>query len=422
MMNIARIVGGGRLSGSVNISGSKNASFPVMAASLLTEEACLIHNIPRLSDTDTMVEILRSLGAEVVRIGEHSLKIQASRVMSEVPAPLMRKIRGSICLMGALVGRLGKATIAVPGGCSIGDRPIDLHIKGFRALGCIIEEKDDILKLDGSNLRGTTVCLRGARGSTMTGTVNVIMVALRADGETTIESAAIEPEVTDFCRYLTQMGAKIDGIGTSTLKIVGKVPLHGCEYAIIKDRLEAGTFICAGLITGGSMDLHGLQCGFLDVFFDKLREMGADVSQSLDGTIRVRSSGQLAGTMVNTQPYPGFPTDLQAQICALLTQSRNDSVITEEIYPGRFLYTSELQKMGAKIDVASPCAHVHGNSKLSGARVEATDLRASAALYLAGLCAQGETFVGGVHHLDRGYENFEAKLCSLGAQIERMEA
>jgi UDP-N-acetylglucosamine 1-carboxyvinyltransferase len=255
----------------------------------------------------------------------------------------------------------------------------------------------------------------------MTGTINVILAALKADGETVIESAAIEPEVTDFCHYLAKMGAKIDGIGTTTLRITGNVPLHGCEYAIIGDRLEAGTFICAGLITGGSLDIYGLQCGFLGALFDKLEEIGADVSQSSDGTIRVRSGQQLMGTSINTQPYPGFPTDLQSQVCALLTQAQTDSIITEEIYPNRFLYTSELQKMGAVINVAHPRAYVRGNAKLKGAHLQATDLRASATLYLAGLCAQGVTFVHNTYHLDRGYENFEAKLCALGARIERME-
>ncbi|MDR1432925.1 MAG: UDP-N-acetylglucosamine 1-carboxyvinyltransferase [Puniceicoccales bacterium] len=420
-MKIARIVGGERLSGSVEVGGSKNACLPVLAASLLTEDECVIHNIPRLSDIATMLEIFSSMGVVCSSVGEHSLRISARKVTSEAPTFLVRKMRASVCLMGALICRAGRAAINVPGGCLIGARPIDLHIKGFKALGCRITENGDLFAVDGSDLRGTEICLSGERGSTMTGTINVMMAALRAKGETTISCAAKEPEVVDFCRCLVAMGAKIDGIGTSILKIFGGIQLHGCEHTVIGDRIEAGTFICAGLMTDGDVKISGLGKGFLSAFLSKLREIGAKVSQDARGIIHVKPSGQLAGTEVETGPHPGFPTDLQAQFCALLTQSKVESSITEKIYPDRFSYVQELKRAGADISVSGPRAHIGGNSKLKGAHVVASDLRASAALYLAGLCAKGNTFVHDVYHLDRGYENFEGKLCSLGAKIERFE-
>jgi UDP-N-acetylglucosamine 1-carboxyvinyltransferase len=420
-MRIAHIIGGERLDGDVRVGGSKNACLPVLAASLLTDEECVIHNVPRLNDIAIMLEIFSSLGVKVSRIGKHSVKIHAKNVSAEAPASLVGKMRGSVCLMGALIGRIGKAMVHVPGGCVIGTRPIDLHLKGFRALGCFIAEKDDLMMIDGSNVHGAQIYLRGARGSTMTGTMNVIMAALRAHGETIIEGAAVEPEVVDFCNYLVAMGARIYGIGTSVLKIFGGIPLHGCEYTIIGDRIEAGTFVCAGLMTGGNVNIFGLECHLLDPFLEKLMEIGAVVFQDAVGTIRVRSNGQLSGTDIDTGPHPGFPTDLQAQFCSLLTQSTRRSCITENIYPDRFLYTRELGKMGASISVELQHANVDGNSELIGTHVVATDLRASAALYLAGLRARGDTFVHDIHHLIRGYENFDEKLCSLGARIEQIE-
>ncbi|MDR2432349.1 MAG: UDP-N-acetylglucosamine 1-carboxyvinyltransferase [Puniceicoccales bacterium] len=420
-METTYIVGNRRLVGDVKVSGSKNACLPILAASLLTDEECTIKNVPRLSDIGTMLEIFKALGVDFSYASPHALKIQARNVSGEVPGSLVRKMRASICLMGALLGRLHRVVIPKPGGCVIGDRPFDLHIKGFKALGYKISEEDDIWTLDGKDLHGTTVCLSGPRGSTMTGTTNVVMAAIMIPGQTIIEDAAIEPEVVDFCRYLTHMGAKIKGIGTSVLTIHGGVPLHGCEYAIIGDRMEAGTFVCAGLITGGNIRISGLEFGLLDSFLHPLKKTGANVFQNVDGTIHVQSGDPLGSIDVETGPHPGFPTDLQAQLCTLLTQSGGNSTIRENIYPNRFMYVTELKKMGATIDHVGPCARIKGSCSLKGAHLQATDLRAGAALYLAGLCAKGDTFVHDIFHLDRGYEALEDKLCLLGAKIKRMK-
>jgi UDP-N-acetylglucosamine 1-carboxyvinyltransferase len=293
-------------------------------------------------------------------------------------------------------------------------------LKGFQAIGCQIVEKDGFLFAEGSNLHGAEISLNGDRGTTTTGTMNVVMAALGARGETVIYSAAIEPEVVDLCDFLVKMGAKIEGVGTPLLKIHGGNPLHGCEHTIIGDRMEAGTFVCAGLATESDIRVLGLEHGLLDPLLGKLEAIGANVVQNPGGEICVKSGTKLAGTDVVTGPYPGFPTDLQAQFCVLLTQSSSQSTITENIYPERFFYALELKKMGALLDVIGPCAHVAGNTSLVGGDLQATDLRASAALYLAGLCAKGETIVRDIYHLDRGYEDFEGKLASLGAQIRRI--
>ncbi|MDR1890882.1 MAG: UDP-N-acetylglucosamine 1-carboxyvinyltransferase [Puniceicoccales bacterium] len=419
-MKAAHIVGERRLEGNVRVSGSKNACLPILAASLLTDEECVINNVPRLSDIDTMLEIFKTIGVDSSYISSHTLKIQARSLSCEVPEQLVKKMRASIYLMGVLLGRLRRVVIHKPGGCVIGERPFDLHIKGFKALGCEISEKDGTWMLDGKNLHGTTVCLSGPHGSTVTGTVNVVMAAIKAPGRTIIESAAIEPEVIDLCRYLISMGAKIDGIGTSTLTIHGGEPLHGCEYTIIGDRMEAGTFVCAGLITGGNIEISGLEFGLLDSFLHSLRKTGANVFQNTDGTIHVQSEKPLVAIDVVTGPHPGFPTDLQAQLCVLLTQSNGNSTIRESIYPNRFMYVAELNKMGANIDHTGECAHIKGSIPLKGAHLWATDLRAGAALYLAGLCAKGDTFIHDIFHIDRGYEALESKLQMLGAKIERI--
>ncbi|MDR0693015.1 MAG: UDP-N-acetylglucosamine 1-carboxyvinyltransferase [Puniceicoccales bacterium] len=419
-MEVAHIVGDRRLVGDVKVSGSKNACLPILAAALLTDEECIINNVPRLSDIDTMLEIFKVLGVDFSYVGPHALKIQARNISGEVPGSLVKKMRASICLMGALLGRLRRVVIPKPGGCVIGDRPFDLHIKGFKALGYEIFEKDGIWTVDGKDLHGTRVRLSGPRGSTMTGTTNVVMAAIMVPGQTTIEDAAIEPEVVDFCRYLTRMGARIEGIGTPVLTIHGGEPLHGCEYAIIGDRMEAGTFVCAGLITGGNIRISGLEFGLLDSFLYPLGKTGANVFQNTDGTIHVQSGEPLGAIDVATGPHPGFPTDLQAQLCALLTQSDGDSTIRENIYPNRFMYVTELKKMGAAIDHVGPCAHIKGSCSLRGTHLQAMDLRAGAALYLGGLCASGDTFVHNIFHLDRGYEALEEKLCLLGSKIRRI--
>jgi UDP-N-acetylglucosamine 1-carboxyvinyltransferase len=367
-----------------------------------------------------MLEIFKAIGVDFSYVDSHTLKIQARNISCEVPGPLVKKMRASICLMGALLGRLRRVIIPNPGGCVIGDRPLDLHIKGFKALGYEISEKNGIWTLNGKDLCGTTVCLSGPRGSTMTGTTNVIMAAVTIAGQTTIEDAAIEPEVVDFCQYLNHMGAKIEGIGTSTLTIHGGKSLHGCKYTIIGDRMEAGTFVCAGLITGGNIRISGLELGLLDSFLHPLRKTGANVFQDVDGIIHVQSDKPLEAIDVETGPHPGFPTDLQAQLCALLTQSDGSSIIKENIYPNRFMYVSELKKMGGTISHEGPCAYIKGPCSLKGTHLQATDLRAGAALYLAGLCATGDTFVHDTSHVNRGYETLENKLRLLGAKIERI--
>jgi UDP-N-acetylglucosamine 1-carboxyvinyltransferase len=392
----------------------------MLAASLLTCEECVIHNVPALSDVVTMIAILRELGVSVNRIGEHSVKIHARNASFVVPEIYMQKMRASVCLMGALIGRTGKAIVPIPGGCVIGCRPIDLHIKGFRALGCRTVRRRDFFVMDGSRLHAEKITLSGERGSTVTGTINVIMAAIKAPGESVIEGAAVEPEVSDFCGYLSAMGAKISGVGTSTLKVTGGIALHGCEYTVIGDRIEAGTFVCAGLITGGDVRIFGLERGLLDPFLVGLRRIGARVSQDDDGKITVQSGGQLSYADIVTGPHPGFPTDLQAQFCALQTQSCGESTIVEGVYPSRFMYAAELGKMGAAIRVENASARVSGPCALRGACLRATDLRSSAALYLAGLCASGETFVYDAHHIDRGYENLEMKLRAIGANIRRV--
>jgi UDP-N-acetylglucosamine 1-carboxyvinyltransferase len=419
-MEIARILGGRRLCGSVTIGGSKNACLPILAASLLTHEECIVRNVPALGDVTTMLEILRVLGANVEWIGKHCVRIRAGDVSFKVPEIYVQKMRASVCLMGALLGRTGRAIVPIPGGCVIGHRPIDLHIKGFRALGCKIFRYRDFFAIDGSQLRAGNVTLRGEHGSTVTGTINIIMAAAAACGETIIDGAAIEPEVVDFCGYLSAMGAKIDGIGTATLKVTGGIPLHGCEYAVIGDRIEAGTFICAALMTNGDVEIFGLECGLLDPFMEKLRQIGAAVAQDTSGRITARANGQLNYGHIATGPHPGSPTDLQAQFCALQTQACGESTIVESVYPSRFLYASELAKMGASISIADASARVSGPCALRGACLRATDLRASAALYLAGMCAAGETVIHGVHHLDRGYEDFELKLRGIGADVRRI--
>jgi UDP-N-acetylglucosamine 1-carboxyvinyltransferase len=302
----------------------------------------------------------------------------------------------------------------------IGSRPIDLHIKGFDALGYEVRQVGNFFIIGDTKTHCAQVCLQGKYGTTVTGTINVLMASLRVKGETTIECAAVEPEVVDFCQYLVAMGAKIDGIGTSTLKICGGLPLHGCEYTLMGDRIEAGTFVCAGLATGGNIKITGISPGILDTFLGKLQNIGANVSQDFDGAIYVESGTQLSAIDITTGPHPGFPTDLQAQFCILTTQSHGISTITETVYPDRFLYVSELNKMGAAITVFDTYAQVQGPTVLQGSRINATDLRASAALCLAGLCADGETFICDVCHLNRGYENFVDKLQSLGANMVRL--
>lgn len=416
-MNITHIVGGSRLIGDIWVSGAKNACLPMLAATLLTSDACVLRNVPILRDIQTMLEIFRNVHADVTWLNHHTLKIGTSQSDNRFPFEYVSQIRGSVCLMGACIGRYGHATVPKPGGCRIGERPIDLHIKGFQALGYDVKEEKDLIFISAGKLHGATIHLCGPFGSTMTGTMNVIMAALPIPETTIIKCAAKEPEVIDFCNCLRSMGADISGDGTSEITIHGGRTLHGYDHTVIGDRIEAGTFACAALATQGKIRIFGLKNGLLSNFITTLSLGGASIFHDFDHIIHVESNGPLSPLDVITGPHPGFPTDLQAQVCALLTQSDGTSTVEDKVFPRRFLYVNELQKMGARIQVSEGKATIHAPTSLTGAMLQATDLRASAALYIAGLCAKGETCVYDTHHLERGYENFCEKLRALGANI-----
>ncbi len=420
-MDVVRIVGGRPLRGEVTISGAKNACLPIFAATLLTAETCIIENVPDLSDVRFMGKILAHLGAEVEQIEPHTWKITAREIGHKAPYELVRQMRASVTLLGPLIGRLRRAEVSLPGGCLIGPRPVDLHVKGLEKLGCFVRMEAGYLHLDGSRLRGAEIFLGGRHGSTVTGTENLVMAAVLTPGVTRIDSAACEPEVEDLCNMLVQMGAKIQGIGTHVLTIEGVTKLHGVKYRVIPDRIEAGTWILAAAITRGDVTVRGANLQHLSAFFDKLEQVGVSIYPEGPDSLRVRAANlQLRPVDIITLPHPGFPTDLQAQMCALLALAPGISIVTERVYPNRFMHVPELQRMGADIAIEGASAIIKGKAGLSGAPIMASDLRASAALVLAGLCATGETWIQRVYHLDRGYEKFDDKLRGLGASIERM--
>jgi UDP-N-acetylglucosamine 1-carboxyvinyltransferase len=420
-MDVVRIRGGKRLAGTVEIGGAKNACLPIFAACLLTAEPVTIRNVPDLSDLRFMAEILERLGATVERLDAHTWRITAAQVATRAPYDLVRKMRASVCLMGPMVARMKRAEVSLPGGCVIGPRPIDLHLKGLSKLNCGVKIDAGYVKLDGTQLRGGEVFLGGRHGSTVTGTANILMAAVLTPGKTRIDSAACEPEVVDLCRLLNQMGAKITGVGSHALHIEGVDALHGTDYSVLSDRIEAGTYLLAGAITHSDITVKGAQAEYLAAFLDKLSEAGL-VFDVLDAdTIRVRGDqSDLRPVDVITLPHPGFPTDLQAQTCALLARIPGLSIVTERVYPNRFMHVPELGRMGADISIEGPSAVIKGGAPLSGAPVMASDLRASAALILAGLAAAGETWVQRIYHLDRGYEKFDEKLAALGADVVRL--
>lgn len=420
-MDVIRIRGGRPLSGSVRVSGAKNAALPILAATLLTDEVCTIENVPDLSDVRFMAEILRYMGAEVERIDPHTWQIQASSIEATAPYELVRKMRASICLLGPLVGRLREAHISLPGGCVIGPRPIDLHLKGVEQLGCKVEVSKGYVHVDGSGLRGNYLYLGGRQGSTVTGTANMIMAAVLTPGITRIESAACEPEIVDLCHMLESMGARIKGIGSHYLKIEGVERLHGCKHSVPPDRIEAGTLMLAGVITDSEVTVEGVVPGHIRALLAKMEEARMPCTIEPDKRrITVHPARNRRPVEVITLPHPGFPTDLQAQMLAVMTLTPGLSILTERIYPNRFMHVPELLRMGAQVAMEGPSAVVTGTNRLSGAPVMASDLRASAALVLAGLAAEGETWVQRIYHLDRGYEKLEDKLRSLGADIERL--
>ena len=411
--------GGQSLSGSVRVSGSKNSALPILAACLLTKEPCIIHHVPDLSDVHYMLQILSHLGAEVER-ASGTVTVRAENIKSVAPYEIVRKMRASVCVLGPLLGREKEATVSLPGGCVIGDRPIDLHLRGFEALGAAVRVECGNVKVFAAKLKGETINLRGKFGSTVLGTDNIMMAAALAEGVTVIEGAAAEPEVIDLANFLNAMGAKIEGAGTRRIVIEGVEELHGAEHAVIPDRIEAGTFMVAAAIAGTRVTLRRVVPDHLKAVIDALLLAGYGIESTRD-TLTVVGNGKPKPLELITEPYPSFPTDMQAQMCALLSEGEGISVITETIFPQRFMHVSELKRMGAQITLEGASAVIRGVERLSGAPVMASDLRASAALVLAGLNASGVTEVNRVYHIDRGYESIDDKLNGLGAQIERVK-
>ncbi|MCD6337998.1 MAG: UDP-N-acetylglucosamine 1-carboxyvinyltransferase [Verrucomicrobia bacterium] len=413
------IEGGDSLRGEVRISGAKNAALPIMAAALLTPEECVIRNVPQLQDVRFMTKILQALGAEAELAGD-AVRIRAVRIGDTCDYDLVRKMRGSVCVLGPLSARLGRARVALPGGCVIGARPIDLHLKGMEALGAQVAVRGGYVHTRADRLAGREIFLSGRAGPTVLGTANVMMAATLAEGVTVIQGAACEPEVADLAKFLAAMGAKIEGAGSPTIVVTGVPGLHGAEHELIPDRIEAATFAVAAAATGGEVALRGARPDHMSAVLDKLREIGVETRREGERFL-VRPAGPLRPAHITTHPYPGFPTDVQAQMTALLTQADGISIVTERIFESRFMHISELARMGAKVYVEGPHAIIHGPNKLSGAEVMASDLRASAALVIAGLMAEGRTEVRRIYHLDRGYERIDEKLTALGARVKRAE-
>jgi UDP-N-acetylglucosamine 1-carboxyvinyltransferase len=418
-MDSLMIKGGTPLEGEVTISGAKNSTLPLMAATLLTREPCIIRRVPDLSDVKFMAQILASLGAQV-KVDGSTVTIQANKISGYGDYDLIRKMRGSICILGPLLARLRKAKVSLPGGCVIGARPIDLHLKGMQALGTKIEIESGYVNCTAKRLLGSEVFLGGRAGPTVLGTANVMMAATLAEGVTLIESAACEPEVVDLANFLNAMGAKISGAGSPTITITGVKELHGAEHEVIPDRVEAATYAIAAAATDGEVTIHGARMDHMGAVLDKMREAGVKIERS-GPSFKVKRGGQLKPVDIITQPYAGFPTDAQAQMMVLMMCTPGISIITERIFESRFMHVSELSRLGADIALEGPSAIVKGGKKLSGAPVMASDLRASAALVIAGLVGRGKTLVKRIYHLDRGYENIDEKLRKLGAWIERVE-
>ena len=421
-MDAMVVTGGRRLKGRVRAGGAKNAALPIMAASILAEGPMRLKGVPDLADIRTMTRLLKTLGVRVEREpgGDMILRSPRRTTRNRAPYKIMRTMRASICVLGPLVARRGKAEVSLPGGCAIGDRPVDLHLKGLAALGARIRIRHGYIVGGCRRLHGTEMYLGGPFGSSVTGTENILMAAVLAKGTTVIDCAACEPEVRDLARVLVKMGAQIHGLGSPRLVVEGVDHLTGCEHTVIPDRIEAGTLLLAGAATHGDVTVEGARWDDLFALVSVLREIGIEVQHS-DDTIRVRASRRPKSVDVTTLPFPGFPTDLQAQMMALLTVADGISVVTEKIFPDRFMHVAELGRMGAEIRKEGNAVVVHGTRALSGAEVMASDLRASAALVIAGLVAGGKTTISRVYHLDRGYQRLERKLRRLGAAIRRVK-
>ena len=422
-MDKLRIRGGRVLTGEVQISGAKNAALPELCAALLTDEAVTLSNVPRLRDVATMRHLLDNMGVQTQTLGERGGMVlrAADPITAEAPYDLVKTMRASVLALGPLLARFGHAKVSLPGGCAIGSRPVDQHIKGLQAMGAQITVDHGYmlasLPAGRSRLKGTHITTDMV---TVTGTENFMMAAALAEGETVLENAAQEPEIGDLAEMLIKMGAQIEGHGTRRIRIQGVERLHGCQHQVVADRIETGTFLCAVAATGGDVVLRHGRADHLEVVIDKLRDAGARI-ESGEGFIRIQSDGRLKAQSFRTTEYPGFPTDMQAQFMALNCISQGASKVTETIFENRFMHVNELVRLGAHIQIDGKVSVVEGVQKLSGAVVMATDLRASASLVIAGLVAEGETIVDRIYHLDRGYDRMELKLRGLGADIERVK-
>lgn len=410
------------LLGKVRVSGAKNAALPILAATILGTEDIILEDLPKLKDVEVMCEVLESLGATVEKLDEHRVKINSNTINKyEVDYQLMHKMRASFIVMGALIGRMGKARSSMPGGCAIGARPVDLHLKGFRSLGVNVdvEEADEYTDIfaHADNLAGNKIYLDFP---SVGATQNIILAAVLAQGETVIDNAAMEPEIVDMVNFLNKMGAKIYGAGTSTIRIRGVEKLLGATHQIMPDRIEAGTFMVAAAATHGDIILNNVIVSHMRPVIAKLREAGCEIYEEVD-SLRIIATKKLKPIKVKTLPYPGFPTDMQAQFMALETLIEGKSEVIETVFENRFMHVDELRKLGADIDVEDRTATIRGVEKLRAAEVRATDLRAGAALVIAALCAEGETTLSDIYHIDRGYEDFEEKFRSLGAKVYRVE-
>lgn len=413
------ITGGKRLEGKVAIGGAKNSALKLMAASLLTDEICLIKNVPRIKDVQIMTQVLDHLGARTNWDESGAVKIQTnSHLVGEAPYELVNQMRASVIVLGPILARTGKARVAMPGGCNIGLRKIDLHLRGLEALGGKIELKQGYIEAKAKKLQGTHISLDFP---SVGATENLLMAAVLAEGTTVIENAAREPEIFDLANFLKKMGAKIKGAGTSNLVIHGVEGLRGAEYSVIPDRIEAGTFMVATAIAGGDVIIQNVRSNLLEMVIGKLREAGITIAETDEG-VRVTASSRPKAVEIATLPYPGFPTDMQAQIMSLLSLADGTSIITENVFENRFLFVEELVKLGGNIRCEGHHAVIKGVDKLRGTTVKAMDLRGGAALVSAGLAAEGQTIVEDVDHIDRGYEGFEGKLRSLGADIKRVNS
>jgi len=419
-MDMFVVQGGSPLAGRVTISGAKNAALPIMAATLAIDGPVLLHGVPRLADVNTLTQLLQLLGVDLVAPSAHQLQLQVTDARPHLaPYELVRRMRASICVLGPLLARRGRACVSLPGGCNIGHRPIDLHLKGLAALGADISIERGYVHATAPRLRGAKVDLRGPSGSTVTGTCNVLTAACLADGVTHITSAATEPEVVDLGHFLQAAGAHIEGLGTPHLTITGVSQLHSVEHAIIPDRIEAGTLMMAAAITRGELELTGVRCDHLASVIQTLQGMGVSIEPHKH-SVRVSCQDRLHPVDITTGPYPAFPTDLQAQLMALLSLADGVSTVTDTVFPDRFLHIPELCRLGADIRREGAGGLIRGVGRLSGSSVMASDLRASAALLLAALAAPGDSVIRRIYHLDRGYESLECKLRPVGARIERV--